>query len=124
MNWNCPKCGTIVDCGANQPEACWCADYPSVLPLTEGVDACYCPRCLKEEVINNINMYVSEIKSGKRDNDTAKYATPRLQEGIDYYLENELFVLTEWYYLKRGRCCGNGCRHCPYDHENVPKKRK
>ena len=20
---------------------------------------------------------------------------------------------------KRGRCCGSGCRHCPYDHENV-----
>lgn len=24
-------------------------------------------------------------------------------------------------YLKRKPCCGNGCRHCPYGHINVPK---
>lgn len=23
-------------------------------------------------------------------------------------------------YLKRRPCCGNGCRHCPYGHVNVP----
>lgn len=25
-----------------------------------------------------------------------------------------LFVLTSDQLLKRGHCCGNGCRHCPY----------
>ena len=25
-----------------------------------------------------------------------------------------LFVLTAAYLKKRGTCCGNGCRHCPY----------
>lgn len=25
-------------------------------------------------------------------------------------------------YLKRRTCCGNGCRHCPYGHKNVPKR--
>ena len=25
-----------------------------------------------------------------------------------------LFVLTAQYHLDRGRCCGSGCRHCPY----------
>jgi hypothetical protein len=38
----------------------------------------------------------------------------------DFYFENGLMVLTERYHLKRGSCCGNGCRHCPYDHVNVP----
>jgi len=38
----------------------------------------------------------------------------------DYYLENGLMVLTERYHLKRGWCCGNACRHCPYNHEAVP----
>lgn len=39
-----------------------------------------------------------------------------LQEGLDYYLNEEgLFVLTERYLLNRGYCCGNGCLHCPYD---------
>lgn len=25
-----------------------------------------------------------------------------------------LFVMTAGFHLKRGRCCHNGCRHCPY----------
>jgi len=27
-------------------------------------------------------------------------------------------------YLKRKPCCGNGCRHCPYGHANVPGNNK
>ena len=27
-------------------------------------------------------------------------------------------------YLKRKPCCGNGCRHCPYGHVNVPGNKK
>lgn len=33
----------------------------------------------------------------------------------DYYLENGLVVFTAAYHLKRGTCCGSGCRHCPYE---------
>jgi hypothetical protein len=40
--------------------------------------------------------------------------TPRLVEGEDYYFENGLMVLTARFLLRRGYCCGNGCRHCPY----------
>lgn len=39
----------------------------------------------------------------------------------DFYLESGKFVLTERYHLRRGHCCGNGCRHCPFDHEAVPE---
>eukprot|EP00815_Leptocylindrus_aporus_P013192 CAMPEP_0116074474 /NCGR_PEP_ID=MMETSP0322-20121206/15976_1 /TAXON_ID=163516 /ORGANISM="Leptocylindrus danicus var. apora, Strain B651" /LENGTH=73 /DNA_ID=CAMNT_0003564179 /DNA_START=279 /DNA_END=500 /DNA_ORIENTATION=+ len=28
-------------------------------------------------------------------------------------------VFTEVAHLKRGKCCGNKCRHCPYGWENV-----
>ena len=42
-----------------------------------------------------------------------------LIEGEHYYFEGRLMVLTERYHLARGYCCGNACRHCPYDHENV-----
>lgn len=31
-------------------------------------------------------------------------------------------VLTGFAHLKRGKCCGNACRHCPFDHVNVKKK--
>jgi hypothetical protein len=40
----------------------------------------------------------------------------------DFYLENGLLVLTAQYHLRRGTCCGNGCRHCPYEHANVPSR--
>jgi len=33
----------------------------------------------------------------------------------DFYYENGYRVFTESYHERRGSCCGNGCRHCPYD---------
>jgi len=49
----------------------------------------------------------------------------QLIEGIDfYYNEQGLMVLTEKYHLEKGYCCGNGCRHCPYDYENVPEPKR
>ncbi len=33
----------------------------------------------------------------------------------DYYLTEEGFIVfTEKYHLKRGYCCQNNCKHCPY----------
>jgi hypothetical protein len=36
------------------------------------------------------------------------------KEPVYYYMENGFVVFTEAYHLKRGYCCKNGCRHCPY----------
>lgn len=38
-----------------------------------------------------------------------------LVEGLDFYLENGLLVLTAHFLLNRGYCCGNKCRNCPYE---------
>lgn len=35
-------------------------------------------------------------------------------EGRDYYFDKGAIVLTEYYLKKRGKCCGSGCRECPY----------
>jgi hypothetical protein len=40
---------------------------------------------------------------------------PPPAEGVDYYVENGCWVFTAAYHLRRGACCGSGCRHCPYD---------
>jgi hypothetical protein len=49
----------------------------------------------------------------------------KIEEGIDYYFNEEgKMVLTAHYLLNRGYCCGNGCKHCPYDYENVPEPRR
>jgi hypothetical protein len=37
-----------------------------------------------------------------------------------FYEENGRKVMTESYHINRGYCCGNGCRHCPYE----PKAQK
>ena len=41
-----------------------------------------------------------------------------------YFNGNGLIVFTEKYLLERGYCCGNGCRHCPYDYKNVPEPKR
>ncbi len=46
----------------------------------------------------------------------------KLAEGEDfYYNEDGYIVLTQKYHLEKGTCCGNGCKHCPYDYVNVPE---
>jgi len=48
-----------------------------------------------------------------------------LAEGEDYYYnEQGYIVLTEKYHLQKGFCCGNGCRHCPYNYEKVPEPKR
>lgn len=47
------------------------------------------------------------------------------QQNNDYYFnERGLLVFTESYHLKRGYCCGNGCKHCPYEYQNVTDPQK
>ena len=36
--------------------------------------------------------------------------------------ETGFTVFTELFHLKRGKCCGNLCRHCPFGWENVAQK--
>jgi hypothetical protein len=37
----------------------------------------------------------------------------------DWYFENGMLVYTAACHLKRGSCCGSGCRHCPYEPRHV-----
>jgi hypothetical protein len=46
-------------------------------------------------------------------------------EPEDYYFDGPYMVFTAAYLLKRGTCCGSGCRHCPYrgtDRDRNPPK--
>ena len=51
------------------------------------------------------DFFFDDFKSAKSES---------LKEGLDFYLENGYRVFTEHYLSKRGYCCKNGCRHCPY----------
>jgi 2-iminoacetate synthase ThiH len=37
-----------------------------------------------------------------------------------YYTEGDRVIFTEEFHIQRGHCCGNGCRHCPFE----PKHQK
>lgn len=38
-----------------------------------------------------------------------------MQKDADFYFnENGFMVFTEAYHLKRGYCCKNKCKHCPW----------
>ena len=94
----CERCLKSFECGAGNSvsgstEKCWCFTLPAMNLKPEFKD-CLCPNCL--------NILAQE----------------NLQKEEDFYFnENGLMVMTAAYHLKRGFCCGNGCRHCPY-----PKK--
>lgn len=38
--------------------------------------------------------------------------------------DSGLFVMTSFYLRERGYCCGNGCRHCPFDNETRRKAKR
>ncbi|MDD1781913.1 DUF5522 domain-containing protein [Enterovibrio sp. ZSDZ35] len=90
--------------------------YPPVLsvPASDNL-ACLCPTCLAKRV----NSKLDDIYQEYTTEDLVRLAKPyaantQLIENIDYTKENGYMVLSAWYLLKRGKCCGNGCRHCPY----------
>jgi len=58
--------------------------------------ACICKKC------------VSEFHRAKN-----AASTPKILPG-DFYFESGLMVFTATFHLRRGYCCGSGCRHCPY----------
>ena len=37
------------------------------------------------------------------------------KEDIHYYMEGERVIFTAQFHIEHGQCCGNGCRHCPFE---------
>jgi hypothetical protein len=60
---------------------------------------------------------MDSVNTGSKKQTSIENKQEKFVEGVDYYFENGFMVLTEYFLRKRGYCCNNGCRHCPY-----PKK--
>ena len=54
------------------------------------------------------------MKRPNKESTAGQFEPPAFIEGIDFYFENGLMVLTGEYLRKRGYCCENNCRNCPY----------
>jgi hypothetical protein len=68
---------------------------------------------LKRRAMNDLSVAMNENASGHRPSSIVH----RPIEGEDFYREGATIVFTALYHLRRGYCCGSGCRHCPYDDE-------
>ncbi len=53
----------------------------------------------------------------KNSQEIEKTDAAKFIEDVDFYFENGFMILTEHFLKKRGYCCKNGCRHCPYSKE-------
>ncbi len=117
----CPLCGGDNSCRVAQGHLykgeCWC--FQIVVPshllrlLTESElePGCLCRLCL--ETIAAVACNGDDTEAMLREIRAAVDQRKAATEG-DYYLENGNVVFTAAYHLKRGACCGSGCRHCPY----------
>ena len=111
----CPICGDDNQCrvamGCLYKGPCWCENVAvpaSMLRLlaSEQTEAsCLCRPCLK------LMAQLCEI----HDDPRAVLRVARTAANADFYTETDgRVVFTARFHLKRGTCCGNGCRHCPY----------
>jgi len=71
------------------------------------------------QLTDNITRWHSKIQFLKQTPKTRhvqprKKKTPGLADDDFYYTPEGFVVFTATYHLKRGYCCKNGCRHCPY----------
>jgi Family of unknown function (DUF5522) len=47
-----------------------------------------------------------------------------LSEGVDYVIDVQgRLVFSATYHLRRGYCCGNKCRNCPFGWDAVPAEK-
>jgi len=111
----CSVCNASFNCGDTLTATCWCNEFPPIVELSANND-CLCPKCLHIASVQKVEEYVAMVKQkGVAFNVAPKFATnTSFIPLLDYYIENGKWVFTSWYHLKRGTCCNNGCRHCPY----------
>lgn len=115
QNKLCSECNTVLACGSTQAgESCWCAAYPAIMPADFQQD-CLCANCLSNAIQEKIAEFIHTSSQQEAIAAALKYrGNDKLIQGIDYLIENDKHVFTQWHHFKRGSCCGNGCKNCPY----------
>ena len=77
---------------------------------------CLCQECLASQIAERFK--VEPAKAAHYFGNPSKEvlnSTSTLEEGLDYYInDGGNWVFTTFYHLKKGYCCQNGCKHCPY----------
>lgn len=103
----CPLCGQANACcrafgGDPAPAPCWCESITIPPDVLAGIPAalrgksCLCHSC------------------SHPDGGLATRSAEEVEDDA-YFTEDGRMVFTRAYHLRRGHCCGSGCRHCPFD---------
>lgn len=108
---SCSKCGKLFLCG--NPGLCWCSALPNFMPLEIEGD-CLCRECLIDIQNEKINQLINSSPLEEIIKIAAQYKSDDLFLKLDYTIEDDKWVFTKWFLLKRGFCCNSGCRNCPY----------
>ncbi len=111
----CQVCDIEFNCGVNEDEqSCWCDSFPAIMPV-ESKQGCLCESCLALSISERINKLIKVNDYEKMVEISSQYRTKsKFIEHIDYTIEDGIYILSKWFLLKRGTCCGNNCRNCPY----------
>lgn len=64
------------------------------------------------------------LESGQQPTDFYTLHNSACEANQTFYVDPKtgFHVFTEYALKQRGKCCGSGCRHCPYNHRNVVDK--
>jgi len=65
--------------------------------------------------------FLAFYEKDKKKKSDAPALPAAFEEGVDYYFEDGLMILTAQFLRKRGYCCDNNCRNCPYMKEKKIK---
>lgn len=117
MDKSCSRCGAPFSCGSDTSN-CWCTSLPPVISIEAGKD-CACPDCLAAEASERLKAMATQLSLEAMLVMAAPYRAQPPRQHLDYEMEGGKLVFSAWYHLRRGSCCGNGCRHCPFSHEAV-----
>ena len=115
----CPICGSLNYCrlvaGQAYKGACWCSEASVPVDVLRFVaekreTACLCQRCL-----NALGYYAHYSREAP---EILAYLYQEIKDDLtapDFYDDRQgRTVFTTAYHLKRGYCCENSCRYCPY----------
>ena len=114
QNKSCSNCGESFTCGPESGEHCWCEHLPHISLIAGEDQDCFCPRCLSEAIQKSERASTLPDKHVQPLTERSQDSQCLPVEGEDYYLEGGALVFTARYHLRRGYCCENRCRHCPY----------
>ena len=110
MQKTCQRCGSAFSCLVNDIANCACSfiliSSETITYLAKTKYDCVCNSCL-----NELNQMLEMIT---KESSSSQF----MVEGLDFYYEGPYKVMTEYFHIKRGYCCGSGCRHCAYHTNN------